>query len=361
MSSSWGKLLRLSVFGQSHSPAIGFVLDGLPAGIAIDMDMLYAFMARRAPGGSEFSTSRREPDIPEILSGISGGVTCGAPISGIIRNTNTRPGDYADLLTCPRPGHADFTAWVKYHGFQDSSGGGHFSGRLTAPLCAAGNLCMQLLAQRGIDISAHILSIHGVSDISGQEHIKELACVRSKPFPVIDDTAGEKMMNVIREAKSRGDSVGGIIECIISGVPAGIGDPMFDGLENRISSVVFGIPAVKGIEFGVGFGSCELYGSENNDGFAVENGRVVTLTNNHGGILGGISSGMPIVFRAAVKPTPSIFMLQKSVNLSTLENTTLSIKGRHDPCIVPRAVPCMEAAAALAITDALLEYHASAT
>lgn len=355
MSSSYGKILKLSVFGQSHSPAIGFTLDGLPAGFTVDMDKLLAFMSRRAPGKNEFSTARREADIPEFLSGFVGTTTCGAPISAIIRNTNVRSSDYSNILSTPRPAHADYTAGVKYKGFQDSSGGGHFSGRLTAPICAAGNICMQVLAANDISVMAHIKAIHGVSDISGEDNLEGLKTVSEKAFPVIDDSAGEKMKNEIASAKERGDSVGGVIECIITGVPAGIGEPMFDGLENRISSIVFGIPAIKGIEFGAGFDSCNMFGSENNDSFTVSGGNVTTVTNNHGGILGGISSGMPIVFRVAVKPTPSIFIEQQSVDLNKMEPTAFSIKGRHDPCIVPRAVPCIEAAAAIAVLDSMLE------
>lgn len=355
MSSCYGKILKLSVFGQSHSKAIGFSLDGLPAGFKIDMDKLNAFMARRAPGKSALSTARREADTPEFLSGLVEDTTCGAPLAAIIRNTDTKSSDYSQIRDNPRPSHADFTAHVKYGGFQDVSGGGHFSGRLTAPLCAAGGVCLQLLESHGINIYAHIKSIHGIADVSGEDHLKELKSVPAKAFPVIDDAAGEKMQQEILTAKENGDSVGGIIECIITGVPAGVGEPMFDGLENRIASAVFAVPAVRGIEFGAGFEAASMFGSVHNDPFAVKDGRITTVTNNHGGILGGISSGMPIVFRVAIKPTPSILKEQSSVSLSETADAKLTITGRHDPCIVPRAVPCIEAVAALSLTDSMLE------
>lgn len=355
MSSCYGKILKLSIFGQSHSKAIGFSLDGLPAGFKIDMDKLNSFMARRAPGKSKLSTARAEADIPEFLSGLVEDTTCGAPMAAIIRNTDTKRSDYSNIRDIPRPSHADYTAHVKYSGFQDVSGGGHFSGRLTAPLCAAGGVCLQLLNAQGINIYAHIKSIHGISDVSGEEYMEELKSVSAKDFPVIDDTAGEKMQQEILSAKENCDSVGGIIECIVTGVPVGVGEPMFDGLENRISSAVFAVPAVRGIEFGAGFEAASIFGSEHNDPFTVKDGQIVTTTNNHGGILGGISSGMPLVFRVAIKPTPSIFKEQCSVSLSKMTDANLTVNGRHDPCIVPRAVPCIEAAAALAITDSMLE------
>ena len=319
-----GEVLELSIFGQSHSPAIGMSLSGLPAGFAIDMDELSAFLRRRAPGQNAWSTPRKEADAPEFLSGLVGNVTCGAPLSAIIRNTNTRSQDYSNLVDVPRPGHADYTAQVKFGGFQDVAGGGHFSGRLTAPLCIAGGICKQLLHEKGIEVMARIDAVAGIQDTAEFD------------APVAEE-----------------DSVGGVIQCRMLGVPAGLGEPMFGGLENRISQLVFAIPAVKGIEFGLGFEAAKLRGSENNDAYRMENGSVVTETNHCGGILGGISNGMPIIFRAAVKPTPSIGKPQNSVRLSEKQNEVLHIHGRHDPCIVPRAVPCMEAAAAIAIFDAL--------
>lgn len=350
MSSSFNGNIKFTIFGQSHSPAIGVTVEGLPAGFEPNMNELARFMQRRAPGQNEYSTPRAEADAPEFISGLFEGKLCGTPLTAIIKNTNTRSKDYSELKYKPRPGHADFCAGIRYNSSQDYTGGGHFSGRLTAPLCIVGGLCLQLLKAEGISMAAHIAELGGISDRG------ELCAEASKKaFPVIDDDCGEKMKKAIAEAKSRGDSVGGVIECAVFGCPAGIGDPMFGGMENRISTLVFAIPAIKGIEFGAGFNAATLRGSENNDPFAVESGRIITKTNNCGGILGGITTGMPIVFRAAVKPTPSISLEQDTVDLRTMENAKLSIHGRHDPCIVPRAVPCIEAAAAIAVYDALLE------
>ncbi len=357
MSSVFGKNIKISIFGQSHSPAIGVTLDGIPAGVKIDFDALQDFLARRAPGTSEFTTPRKEADIPEFLCGLVNGVTCGAPITAIIRNTNTRPSDYADLSDIPRPGHADYTARIKYKGYEDPTGGGHFSGRLTAPLCIAGGICLQLLREKGILIGAHIRKLGACEDVPFDpcsvcaEDFRKTA---GRQLPVLDPAAERDMGELILAQKLAGDSIGGTIECAIIGLPAGIGDPIFDGLENRISCCVFAIPAVKGIEFGSGFAVADRKGSENNDAFYVESGKIRTRTNHHGGILGGISSGMPILFRVAVKPTPSIGLEQDSVRISAGINTKLKISGRHDPCILPRAVPCVEAAAAIAVYDTLL-------
>lgn len=330
MSNSLGKNFRFTIFGQSHAPAIGVTIEGLPSGFEVDMEALAAFMARRAPGG-RYATSRKEADEVEFISGLADGKCCGAPLTAIIRNTNTRSSDYEYMRHIPRPGHADFTAMAKYGDSRDYSGGGQFSGRLTAPLCIAGALAMQLLAREGIKISASIVSIGGERD-------------------------EEKMFELIDRVRAGGDSVGGVIECRIDGLAPGIGEPMFDGLENRIAQAVFAIPAVKGIEFGAGFAAAEMRGSQCNDPFILdEKGNIKTDGNNHGGILGGISSGMPVLFRAAIKPTPSIARAQKSVDMEKLEETELNIRGRHDPCIVPRALPCVEAAAAVAIYDLILE------
>ena len=350
MSSTYGENLRLTVFGQSHSPAIGVTVEGLPAGFPIDMAALQAFLDRRAPGRDKNSTSRREADAPEFLSGLTGNVTCGAPLTAIIRNTNTRSGDYTELACKPRPGHADYTGYVKYGETRDYAGGGHFSGRLTAPLCIAGGICLQLLAREGITVRARIRS---VADVEDDAPFTE--SVSHKPFPTVSDAAGDRMQQRIAEAKAVGDSVGGVVECVVDGVPAGLGDPMFDGMENRIASAVFGIPAVRGVEFGLGFAASKLRGSQHNDPFRMVDGKVVTATNRCGGILGGITTGMPIVVRAAFKPTPSIAMEQQTVDLRTMENTTLTVHGRHDPCIVHRAVPCVEAAVAIAVYDAFLQ------
>lgn len=349
MSSSFNGNIKFTIFGQSHSPAIGVTVEGLPAGFEPDMSELARFMQRRAPGRSEFSTPRSEADAPEFISGLFDGRLCGTPLTAIIKNTNTRSGDYSELKYKPRPGHADFTAGERYNDSQDYTGGGHFSGRLTAPLCIVGGLCLQLLKAEDISVVTRIAELGGIADKG------EICSTADKSFPVACDECGEKMKTAILSAKEKGDSIGGVIECAVLGCPAGVGDPMFGGMENRISALVFGIPAVKGIEFGAGFGAAKMPGSENNDPFAVENGNIITKTNNCGGILGGITTGMPIVFRAAVKPTPSIAIEQDTVDLRTMENTKLRVHGRHDPCIVPRAVPCIEAAAAIAVYDALLE------
>lgn len=355
MSSTYGENLKLSIFGQSHGPAIGMTLDGIPAGLPVNLDALQAFLNRRAPGQHDYATPRKEADRPEFLAGIVNGFTCGAPIAAIISNTNTRSGDYDNLKDCPRPGHADYTAQIKYGGFQDAAGGGHFSGRLTAPLCIAGGLCKQWLEAKGIRIAAHIVAIGGVvdEDVHLDWITPDLDAIGTD-FPVLNPGSGEKMRQVIAKARSEGDSVGGLIECVATGIPAGLGDPMFGGMESRIAQIIYGIPAIKGLNFGSGFTGSYMRGSENNDCFAVKDGEVVTLTNHCGGILGGITNGMPLVFEVAVKPTPSISIPQQSISLSAMENKALEIKGRHDPCIVPRAVPVIEAAAAIAIFDAYL-------
>ncbi len=355
MSSMWGNNIKLSLFGQSHSDAIGVVIDGFPAGFAVDFEALNAFMARRAPGNASFATARKEADAPEFVSGLVNGITCGAPIMAMIRNTDTRSADYAALAACPRPSHADYPAHVRYNGFQDVRGGGHFSGRLTAPLCVAGAICLQYLQKRGIAVGAHIAAIGGIKDIPFDPVTINTEQFLTDTFPVLDSTAKEAMQQRIAAARSEGDSVGGIVEVAAVGVPAGIGDSPFDGLENRISSLMFGIPAVKGVEFGNGFEAAGLTGFSNNDAFYYDdNGAVKTRTNRHGGILGGISTGMPITCRVAIKPTPSIAKEQDSVNLQTGCNQKLTVGGRHDPCIVPRAVPCVEAAMAVALCDSLL-------
>lgn len=353
MSSTYGEHLKLSIFGQSHGPAIGMTLDGIPAGLPVDEEKLQSFLRRRAPGQGDYATPRKEGDQPEFLSGLLDGFTCGAPIAAVIRNTNTRSGDYRNLFDCPRPGHADYTAQIKYGGFQDSAGGGHFSGRLTAPLCIAGGLCIQWLEGMGIRIGAHLASVAGIGDIPFDPMDPALDKV-SPLFPVLDPKKGEAMRAAIALARAEGDSVGGIIECAVTGLPAGLGEPMFDGVESRIASAVYAIPGVKGVDFGTGFSAAYLRGSENNDPYTIQNGTVRTTTNRSGGILGGITSGMPLIFQAAVKPTPSISRPQQSVSLSRLESQTLEIHGRHDPCIAPRAVPVVEAAAAIAIYDMIL-------
>lgn len=353
MSSTYGENLKLSIFGQSHGGAIGMTLDGIPAGLPVDTDALQVFLNRRAPGQNDWSTPRKEADRPEFLSGILDGFTCGAPIAAAIYNKNTRSGDYANLKDCPRPGHADLTAQIKYGGFQDAAGGGHFSGRLTAPLCIAGGLCKQWLEGMGIRIFAHISAIAGIPDTPFDPLAPDADLIQPE-FPVVNQDAGARMRAAISAAKSDGDSVGGIVECAVTGLPAGVGEPMFGGVESRIAQIVYGVPAVKGVEFGVGFAAAKLRGSQNNDDYVISDGQIHTATNNAGGILGGITTGMPLIFRAALKPTPSISRPQQSVSLSSGELQELVVKGRHDPCIVPRAVPVIEAAAAIAIFDMIL-------
>ena len=349
MSSTIGENLKLTIFGQSHGPSVGMTLEGIPAGLRVDMEALQGFLSRRAPGQNAWSTPRKEADQPEFLSGIVNDYTCGAPITAVIYNTNTRSSDYENLKHCPRPGHADYTAQVKYGGAQDSAGGGHFSGRLTAPLCIAGGLCKQWLENMGIQIGAHIHSIGPVEDSTFDPLDPELGKVGSI-FPTLTSQAADEMQSLITKTRANRDSVGGKIECAITGLTAGLGEPMFGGVENRIAQIVYGIPAVKGLEFG----STQHFGSENNDPFTMEDGVVRTVTNHCGGILGGITNGMPVIFTVSVKPTPSIGLPQQTVDLTTGENTTITVQGRHDPCIVPRAVPVVEAAAAIAIYDLIL-------
>lgn len=361
MSSIWGKNIKISIFGQSHSEAIGVVIDGIPAGEAFDEESLAAFTAKRAPSNNKLGTPRKEADKFEVLSGVANGKFCGAPFAAVIHNTNVRPGDYSEFSDKPRPGHADFTATVKYHGANDPSGGGHFSGRLTAPLCIAGGICKQLLEREGIYIGAHHEKIGRVSDVRFDPVTVDKQAfdkLESSSLTVIDKNKLPEMEKAIEDAAREGDSIGGVIECAVTGLPVGLGEPMFDGMENKISSIVFGIPGVKGIEFGNGFDCTGLFGSENNDSFIVKDEKITTKTNNHGGILGGITSGMPLIFRVALKPTPSIFKTQNTVSLGEMSNSELTIKGRHDPCIAVRALACVEAVAAIAVYDAFLEYKA---
>ena len=357
MSSEFGNLLKISVFGQSHGRAIGVVVDGLPAGEAVDLEELDHFLDRRRTGKNRLSTARKETDKPVFLSGLENGVTCGAPLCAVIENGDQHSSDYDQLLDKPRPGHADYTAFVKWGGQADMRGGGHFSGRLTAPLCVAGGIAKQILSRRGVYVGAHLQSVGTENDTPFPLHptkamFEEIA---AKPFPVLDDQAGERMQALILEARQNLDSVGGVIECAAIGLPAGLGDPMFGGVENRLSAALFGIPAVKGVEFGDGFAAARSCGSANNDPFRMEGGRVAAESNHAGGILGGITNGMPLVLRTAMKPTPSIARPQRTVSLSAGENTELVIHGRHDPCIAHRAVPVVEAVTAAVLLDLLLE------
>ncbi len=350
MKSSFGKHCRVTIFGGSHEDRIGVTLEGFPQGFVPDLQTLQRFMNRRAPGNSPFSTPRKEADLVELEST--------NPLTLFIRNTNVRSEDYAKIIQVPRPGHADYTATIKYGDSINMAGGGPFSGRMTAPLCIAGGLAMQVLAQQGIRVGAHIASIAGKHDTYFEPtDIPEplLSALAGSDFPVISAESGEEMQRLILDAKNCGDSVGGIVEACAIGVPAGLGGAMFDGVESVLSPVLFGIPGVKGVEFGTGFAASILKGSENNDPFIVENRQVRTMTNHHGGILGGITSGMPLILRVAFKPTPSIAMEQNSVNLTTLEPEILQVTGRHDPCIVLRAVPVVEAAIAIGLLDLLME------
>lgn len=357
MSSIYSGRIEISVFGESHGTAIGAVLDGIPAGEKIDFEQVNLQMQRRAPGMSDTATERRESDRPKVISGVLNGYTTGAPICGIIENEAAEPKSYESLKNLVRPGHSDYTAHVKYRGFNDARGGGHLSGRLTAALTFCGAICRQILERRGVLIGAHIYSIFDVFDdrFGVETPAGLLRRLSQEIFPVINAEAKGKMVQKILQAKREGDSVGGIIECAVDNVPPGLGDPIFDGIESKLSALVFAIPAVKGIEFGAGFAAANMLGSQNNDAFVLQGGKISTKTNNHGGILSGISSGMPIVFRCAVKPTSSIAKQQDTVNIQINQPAKISASGRHDPCIVPRAVPVVEAVSAIAILDFLKE------
>lgn len=357
MSSVIGDKIKLSIFGESHGEAIGCVIDGLPAGIKIDMNAVYKDMQRRAPGKDKTATPRLEKDIPHILSGMLDNVTTGAPLAMVIENTNTKSGDYSNLMTVPRPGHSDYPAYVKYGGNNDIRGGGHFSGRLTAPLVFAGSVAKQILSQMGVTIGAHIKQIgsvcDAVSDLSKTDK-SLLDTLSSSTFSLIDETKEQAMRDEIEKARLSLDSVGGIIECFAVGLPVGLGGNMFDTVEGKLASILFGVPAVKGVEFGIGFGFADKRASEVNDQYEIKNGRVATLSNNNGGVLGGMTDGAPLSVSVAIKPTPSIAKKQKSVNLQTMENAELEIHGRHDPCIVVRAVPVIECAVALGLLDLMM-------
>lgn len=351
MSANWGKNIELSLFGESHGKAIGIVIGNLPAGIKLDMDAINRDMKRRAPGQNKMSTARVEKDEVGIISGIIDGVTTGAPLVGMISNTDQHSKDYSYLKEMMRPGHSDYPAYVKYQGYNDVRGGGHFSGRLTAPIVFAGAIAKQILASKGIYVGAHIQSIKNIYDDSFDVNVSEntLKDLLVKQYPTINDQAYRKMQEAIEQARMNQDSVGGSIECAIVNVPAGIGNPFFDSIESHLSQLLFSIPAVKSVRFGDSM--CELYGSEANDSYYYDGDVVKTKTNHNGGILGGISTGMPIIFKVGIKPTPSISKVQNTINVKNKENTELEIKGRHDPCIVPRAIVVVEAMAALGILD----------
>ena len=356
MSGMWGSKIKISIFGESHGNAIGINIDGLPSGLELNLEDIAYEMRRRAPGKSPLSTARSEEDIPEILSGYFNGKTTGTPLCAIIRNTNTRSKDYSLLKDVMRPGHADYSGNIRYNGFNDYRGGGHFSGRITAPLVFAGAICKQILKEKGIVVAAHVKSIKGIKDKSFLDSDLDLNYVESlKTFelPLIDKSIKENMRKEILEAKEDMDSVGGTIECGVFGINPGVGDPFFDSVESTLAHLLFSVPAVKGVEFGRGFELTNMRGSEANDEIYYDNGEIKTRTNNNGGILGGITNGMPIIFTTAIKPTSSIGKEQKTVNINTKENTILKVEGRHDPCIVQRAIPVIEAVTAIGILELL--------
>ena len=357
MSSVIGNKIKLSVFGESHGEAIGCVIDGLPNGIKLDFDEINREMARRAPGKDKTATTRKESDTPHILSGVLNDTTTGAPLAMVIKNTNTRSGDYGNLMSVPRPGHSDYPAYVKYNGNNDVRGGGHFSGRLTAPIVFAGAVAKQILKAKGITIGAHISKIGSACDENFDKNnisAEELEAVSHKPFAVIRDESEAEMRACVEAARIEGNSVGGVVECAAIGLPVGLGGNMFDTVESKLSAALFGVPAVKGVQFGAGFDFAEMLGSEANDGYEMKDGKIALLSNNNGGVLGGMTSGAPIVFSVVLKPTPSISVPQKSVNLQTMENETLVVKGRHDPCVVPRAVPVIEGITAVVLLDLMM-------
>lgn len=358
MSSDFGKNLRCTVFGQSHSPFIGIVIDGLPAGKTVDEYAVADFMSRRSPADKDYrTTARAEKDKVQIISGLAEGVTCGAPLCAVIGNEDADPSAYAELKNVLRPSHADFTALLKYGEAADRSGGGHFSGRLTAPICFGGAIAKQILAKQNIIIGAHVESIGNIHDKSFDPvnvTADDLTDPSRYPFPTLNFGVGETMQAKINSVAKKGDSVGGIIEAGAINLPQGLGDPMFDGIENLLAKNLFGIPAVKGVDFGAGFRAATMTGSQHNDAFVLKDGKIVTATNNAGGILGGITTGMPLLLRVAIKPTPSIPLPQETVNIAEHAPATLEITGRHDSCIVPRAVPVVESIVALTVLDLML-------
>ncbi len=354
MKNTFGNNLSVTIFGESHGEGIGVVLDGLCAGLEVNEDYIRHILSLRRPSSNE-STSRREDDVFTILSGVFNGKTTGTPISIIIPNSDTKSNDYDEIKTTARPSHADYTAHIKYKGFEDFRGGGHFSGRITAALCAAGAIALSALSKKGILVGSHIKRCGSIED-RGFENIKEdLSAIAAMPFAVLNFEAERKMREEISAAKLEGDSLGGMLETAVFGLPAGVGEPFFDSLESIISHAVFSVPAVKGIEFGLGFSFCNKKGSQTNDAFEIVDDRVVTKTNNSGGINGGISNGMPIVFRTAIRPTPTISKTQNTIDFEKMKNTTLAAKGRHDPCIVHRAGIVVTCATAIAVCDMLMQ------
>lgn len=356
MSSIYGKNIKISIFGESHGKAVGVTIDSLPSGVVLDMDKINALMLRRAPGQTPWSTPRKEADKVEILSGLKDNITTGAPLTGIIFSTNTKSGDYSRHRNIPRPSHADYTGQVRYDGHNIIAGGGHFSGRLTAPLVFAGAIAQQILEQKGVQISARIKQVRNIQD--NDIDMCTGFCDSDIPdmkFPAISQDTKDKMIDTVLTAKKEGNSVGGIVECCIKNIPAGIGSPMFRSMESNIASMMFSVPAVKGVEFGAGFDIAKMHGSQANDNMQYENDKIITTTNNNGGLLGGITNSMPVIFRCAIKPTPSISLEQDTIDMQNKQNTKIKIEGRHDPCIIPRAVPVVIAAAAISILDTWMD------
>lgn len=356
MSSTWGNKIKISLFGESHGEGIGIVINNLPPGVELDLDYIDRQMDRRKPGTNEMSTSRKESDKYNILSGFFNGKTTGSPLCAIIFNENKNSKDYCILKDNMRPGHSDYPAFIKYKGNNDYRGGGHFSGRITAPLLFAGAIAMQILESRNIHIGSRIKSIYNIEDNNLPQLDKlSLNNLKSMDFPAVTQEKATEMKTAILDAKGKGDSVGGIVETYVINLNAGYGEPFFDSVESQLSHMIFSIPAVKGLEFGLGFDISKLNGSSANDQYYVEDGKIHAKTNNNGGLLGGITNGMPIIFRTALKPTPSIYIEQQTINVNNMENVNLQIEGRHDPCIVPRALPVIEGATALVILDLILQ------
>ena len=365
ISSKYGKELQIEVTGASHAPQIEIVIRGLPVGAKVDLAKAQELLDRRKGGQNAYSTKRAEADRPDVLTGLKetsdGYVTTGEPLKAVFYNQNTRSSDYEQMKYIPRPSHADYTSYMKYGDRLDRSGGGMFSGRMTLPICFAGAVCMQLLEEQGISVFAHVSAIGKIRDDKFDPVNPDASLVPRKAgqFPVINKAAGDKMVEFMTACAGDGDSIGGVIECAVTGLPAGVGEPLYDSMESTISHMIFGIPAVKAIEFGSGFYCGTMKGSECNDPFIIKDGKVATATNHSGGIQGGISNGMPVIFRVCIKPTPSIYKEQRTVNMKELTETTLTLVGRHDPCIVPRAVPCIEAACAIAIYNLFAEYQSA--
>ncbi|MBE7040706.1 MAG: chorismate synthase [Ruminococcaceae bacterium] len=352
MKNTFGNSIAITIFGESHGEYIGAVLDGMTPGVEINEEYIRHMLLLRRPDG-KISTPRKEKDEFKIVSGVLGGKATGTPITIMIPNENVKSGDYSQMRTVARPSHADYTAECKYHGFQDSRGGGHFSGRITAALVAAGAICRYALEQKGIYIGTHVKKCAGIFDREFGDLLSDIKELNQKTFAVLDEPRISEMTNAILDAASKGDSVGGVLETAICGMPAGVGEPWFDSLESQLSHILFSIPAVKGIEFGKGFSMADSMGSEANDAMRIENGKVITTTNNNGGINGGITNGMPIIFRTAIKPTPTIFKPQNTIDFKSMTETVLEPKGRHDPAIVHRARVVQDAASAIVLCDAL--------